>query len=141
MNVVKFIFLILIPMIVGILLALFGGMGLIAAEDKTLFGILLGGGIVHIIFASIFNGARKRKCDTCGKWNALSEIKRDLISKEETYITKTLTDKRKNSQGQVVETIERHVVVPGYKMIYEVREECKFCRQVYVHEETKNIEK
>lgn len=130
------------PIILGIILLLLGGLTLILNkknEDKIIsYFILIIGSVTSIAF--IYK-SYQRRCKNCGKWNALVEIDRKIINKEDTFIIKKLTERRRDSKGHVYQTIDKEVNVPAYRITYKVTDECKYCGKTYQYEDVEKVEK
>jgi hypothetical protein len=65
----------------------------------------------------------KRKCDSCGKWNSMKVVNKELVDKK----SSTVTEKRKvrDSQGNTLRSYE--VDVPATVYIYHIHRCCKHC--------------
>lgn len=92
-------------------------------------GILL----VYLIFSSMSKSYNKR-CPKCGKWNAMYDASKELVSENKTKVTKILHTKHKSY------TSTREVLVPGMKREYKVTKKCKYCGDTYTTTETETKE-
>lgn len=130
------------PIILGIIITLLGVLGLLVSYDKkyivVYYSFFIVGAATSIAF--IYK-SYQRRCKNCGKWNALVEINREIIDKEDTVIKKNLRETRRDSKGHVFQTIDREVVVPAYRLTYEVTDECRYCHEIYTYEDTEKVEK
>lgn len=65
----------------------------------------------------------KRKCDSCGKWNSMKVVNKELVDKK----SSTVTEKRKvrDSQGNTLRSYE--VDVPATVYTYHIHRCCKHC--------------
>lgn len=91
--------------------------------------------IAIIIFLYVTYKRYQKRCSTCRKWNALSEIDRKRESRENISIKKTSKSEGRNSQNKVTYTHYKDVYVPGYKDTYLVTYQCKYCKNPVTKEE------
>jgi hypothetical protein len=79
-----------------------------------------------------------KKCEKCGKWDAMRRLSRKEYKRKQVSVGKTLVDVHRNKEGEVIKTVEKEVLVPGVEVYYEVKDECKFCGhlRIYIEIET-----
>ena len=79
--------------------------------------------IVVGIFLWITFSRYNKKCEKCGKWNAMKTVRKETVSKVQSTIKKV--EKTKDSQGRVIQTKERNV--PATKYTFHIHRKCKHC--------------
>mgnify|MGYP000508779767 CR=1 FL=1 len=91
-----------------------------------IFGI-----IIFLLFRSF-----KNRCHFCGKWSALTVIKKERLNQYDSHIVKEVREK--NKKGETIRTKE--VVVPATKYEYKIYERCKYCQEVSTYITTETVE-
>ena len=102
-----------------------GGAGKGIATTLAIISVAL------IITAVIAIKLHSKRCEKCGKWNALEEIKAaEEIERREVTRRKILKEYHRNKSGELIETVEKEVYVPGVEVTYRITKKCKFCGYV-----------
>ena len=92
--------------------------------------------IVPIAIAGVLIALRiaiwlhSKKCEECGKWNAMVRFSRKEYKRKAVTLRRTLEEVHRNKDGEVIETVEKEAFVPGVRAYYRVNYKCKFCGHV-----------
>ena len=133
----KVFLLIVMPLIPGVVLVV---LGLFVLDNKDLrIGAAIIGAVSTIV-GLVFWRLYTKRCKECGLWNALVVTEREEVDRVATAIKKTLREEHRNSKGEVTKTVQREVMVPGVKVTYLVTTQCKYCKNVDQHHETRKYE-
>jgi hypothetical protein len=124
-NSLKVMFLVVLPIMMGMAIAALGIFQIKSVEWKV---AIIAAGCLLLIIGMSLRSANRKKCQACGRWNALKVIDKQPVSKEPTAIKKTLKEEHKNKKGEIIRTIEKEVMVPGVKITYLVKSQCKYCK-------------
>ena len=83
-----------------------------------------------IITAIVAIKLHSKRCKRCGKWNALQVIKVEELEKRKVMIKTILEETHRNSEGEVIETVEKEALAPAIRVYYGVNKKCKFCGHI-----------
>lgn len=93
------------------------------------------------VFGYIKYSQYQKRCGSCGKWNAISITDKKVVSRDETSIKRTTKDIRRNRNGEIIDTVEREVFIPGIKEKTAIITRCKFCNAEDITYETRKYAK
>ena len=133
----KVLLFIVVPIIPGVVLVVLALFVLESNDLRIALGVI---GAILTLVGLVSWRMHSKRCKECDLWNALIVTDREEVDRVATAIKKTLKEQHKNSKGEIVRTVEREVMVPGVKVTFLVTNQCKFCKNVSQHHETRTYE-
>lgn len=83
-----------------------------------------------------------KKCEKCGKWDAMRFSSKEEYERKQVSVRRTLSEvhTHRGKESTVIETVEKEVFVPGVDVYYRVKYMCRFCDHVrtYIEIETES---
>lgn len=99
--------------------------------------VLWGGGL--LLFGIVIAGfGFAKRCPSCGKWFSERTLRQELVDRRQGSKTVTRQDKHKDSNGNIIKTVERQEQIQITVSRYNVFHQCNKCGHEWVT--TKTVE-